>query len=281
MGATLDYVLTSLALPVNSPPALVSGLYKGMQALLNLLGEGAIVGGDTVGSPTLMLSHSVVGHLPPLHQAGFRHMAMAGDILLATGFHGLSAVGLWALQQPEHLQSSLSSSFTTAKARHLRPVPRLKEAQAVAASGVRYALMDTSDGLADAALKLAKASDVRLLLHKEALAIHPDLRSYQQETQTSFWEPLLYGGEDFELLMSMAPSDWQRLKQADLTGWTAAWQVVGNVQAGPQDAWLASEAGQLLQALDEQATFQHFALPELATVAEVWETEEADTLNGR
>lgn len=251
MGAGLKYLFVSLGLPETLDLSFVQGLYEGLQAACQTFG-GVIAGGDTVGSPILTLNVTAVGECPVGSHPGRRFNAQPGDLIIASGYHGLSKVGLDALQ-------GQWPDFSLCKECHLRPMPRIEAGLTLARKFERYALMDSSDGLADALLKIAQSSQQALVVERRKLPIHPELMAYGQRVnsamaETVAFQALLYGGEDFELVAAVPAVD------ADIL---ANFHVIGKVQS-PVDTPLSvgayvQEAGsESLTALSLSETYQHF-----------------------
>ncbi len=137
-----------------------------------------LLGGDTnVADAPLSLAVTVLGQLGP-HGALRRCGAQPGDQLSVTGPLGGSRSG-----------------------RHLRPVPRIDEAQALAASAAVHACLDLSDGLRRDLPRLCRASGVGARLEAEHIPLHDDARTVGGDPL----EHALEDGEDFELLLAHAP----------------------------------------------------------------------------
>ncbi len=242
MGGRLKYVLVSLGLPENIEKSFVQAFYQGMRQILDAF-DGRVVGGDTVRARDLTLNLVAIGELPKGHTLGRRRNAQVGDLIVTTGYSGLSAVGMQAL-------ANQWEGFETCKQRHRRPIPQLKVGLMLSQDYNRYSLMDTSDGLADAALKIALASQVRLAITESCLPVHPELRTYgEQQGVDALKRLILYGGEDFELLATL-PGSVHSLPDS-LT-------CIGRVTEGKPGAWLVDESGCSLEAMDPQRTYQHF-----------------------
>lgn len=253
MGAQLKCLLISLGLPNALELDFVAELYQGFQDACQTFG-GFIAGGDTVSSPVLTLNVTAIGTCPEGTSPGRRFQAQPGDWVIASGFHGLSKVGLEALQN--HWPA-----FNTSKAAHLKPIPRIAAGQLLARKFKRYALMDSSDGLADALIKIAHSSQQQLVVEHRKLAIHPEVMAYAQQL-TSGQPPLsleqkaldtvLYGGEDFELVATVPEVDAELL---------AHFHVIGRVQApgsAPPNAFIQHQGQEAPQPLSLQMTYQHF-----------------------
>lgn len=97
-----------------------------------------------------------------------------------------------------------------------RPTPRWELVVALAATGERHAGLDISDGLLLDARRLARASEVAVLLDLDAiLAADPDLAASAAHHGQDPRALILHGGEDYELLVAgsqLSPGDgWRRV----------------------------------------------------------------------
>jgi thiamine-monophosphate kinase len=145
----------------------------------------AVVGGDVSGAAELAVVVTVLG-IAPGGGAVARSGAGAGDRLYVTGPCGASAAGLRLLRAGD--------SAGPAVARHRRPWARLEEGLLARSAGV-HAMIDVSDGLALDLHRMADASHVGFAL--ETVPVAPGATR----------DEALGGGEDYELLMAVAPSD--------------------------------------------------------------------------
>ena len=243
-GAHPRWVLVSLGLPNSVSVETIDTFYATLAELCKQY-HCQIVGGDTVGSPRWVINITAIGELPNGHTAGRRSFAKPGDKVITTGPHGLSATGLWALE-------NCVDGFEVSKAVHRRPTPYVEAGLWLSQHYSRYALMDSSDGLADVAIKLSGASGVGLVLDESKFDVHPELAQWQEQTQKPVIEPLLYGGEDFHLVACVPEC---------LPGWENYFQVIGEVEALRVDtslpsAWL--ERNGQRAPLNPKACFQHF-----------------------
>lgn len=255
-GGILKYLLISLALPTSISLDWIESFYTGLSAACRQFG-GAVVGGDTVGSDRLTINVTAIGECPQGHTPGHRFQAEAGDYIVATGYHGLSHLGLLALQQHE-------AGYEKSKARHLRPMPRIQEGLYLSQHVQRYALMDSSDGLADALIKIAQASQKKLLLEGKRLPIHPEVQAYSQTHGISPWSPVLYGGEDFELVATVPALDGALLEHFHVIGRV---YPLSHTTGHPEGdtlpgAYFQDPEDPVLQPLSLEKTFQHFETQE-------------------
>lgn len=240
MGGRLQYLLVSLGLPrALANEAFVCEFYTALLQSVQGFG-GKIIGGDTVGAEQLTVNITAIGRLPGGHTLGLRSGAKPGDFVIATGWHGLSATGLAVLQQN-------LSGYPESRQAHLRPSPRVREGLLLSSRFPRYAMMDTSDGLADALLKIADASGVCLEVQVERIPLHPEVRSLAESSGVNVLDVVLYGGEDFQLVATV-PS---------VAGIETDFTIIGRVVEG-QGAVLKDKEGQSLL-LESGRTYQHFA----------------------
>lgn len=245
MGGQLKYLLISLGLPDSIGLDWIQAFYKGLLSACQRFG-GHIAGGDTVSSDQITINVTAVGVCPPGHTVGRRYNAQAGDYVIATGFHGLSQLGLMALQQN-------LPNLEACKAAHLHPMPKIEAGLMLSAKYERYALMDSSDGLADALIKIAQASGKTLRVNQDAIPVHSELAAYWQTANNpqALWQSILYGGEDFELVATVPQVDAEVL---------AHFHVLGRVEEAPQEpgAWLLESTSGKQQALSLSQAYQHF-----------------------
>lgn len=162
-----------------------------------------IAGGDVVSSPTLFVSVTVVGWAERDQKLIGRDGARPGDLVGVTGTLG---------------------------ARPRRPLPKLREARALAPAGV-HAMIDLSDGIATDALHLARASGATLKIDLEKLPTDERTEARAGKLDVPAWQAAATAGEDYELCLCVPPRRLERVKQAaQRAGVEIAW--VGQVVEG-------------------------------------------------
>ena len=211
MGAQGHFAQVSLALPKNLTESWLDDFYKSMSALADQWNV-EIVGGDlTASENSIVIDVSIFGSADKVFT---RRGAQAGDLLLCSGPLGLSHAGMLALQK------NISNS-TQAKEKHRRPNPRLDlVAQLQTNAHEVHALMDCSDGLINDALQLC-GENLGLRLKFYDSHFHPEILAIAEELELKPSEFLLWGGEDYELLLAI-PATAQKL--------FPDWQVLGQFQ---------------------------------------------------
>jgi len=94
----------------------------------------------------------------------------------------------------------------------LMPRARLKEGLALAQTGAITASIDSSDGLAWSLHEISKASNVGFLIKN--LPIAEETRRFAEEHGLDPVELCLYGGEEYELVVTVKPKLWEKAKKA-------------------------------------------------------------------
>jgi thiamine-monophosphate kinase len=237
MGASPVGLLVGLALPGDTPLDWILGVYRGLAHF-----GVPILGGDTVRSSQRVLSITALGKIqgPAIR----RNQACVGDQLLVTGPMGSSRAGLELLLYPEQGEQLSQEDCQVLIRAHQRPTPRLDIPNLLFAQTRRIGGMDTSDGLADAVLQICRASGVGALIEHQRVPILPAVRTLAGDRALDW---AYYGGEDFELLLSVDPTVAEKLLtlHQDFT-------AIGTVTAGPE---VSDDRGVMLT-MDR--SFQHF-----------------------
>jgi thiamine-monophosphate kinase len=172
-----------------------------------------LLGGDTDRTPgPLSVSISAFGIVPRGRMVR-RSTAKPGDVLLVTGTIGDSTLGLRLRREPQ-LTSRWGLSATQAQAlvgRYLVPEPR----NALAAAVLTYAsaAMDVSDGLAGDLGKLCRASGVAVDVDVARVPLS-EAATTAQAAEPALIETLISGGDDYEIVLSVAPTALDAFKKA-------------------------------------------------------------------
>lgn len=161
-------------------------------------------GGDTVATPgPTFFSLTAFGYVPA-GRALKRDQAKPGDVLAVTGTLGDAALGLAVLNSEfPGLDEDLAGYLQD---RYWLPRPRLDESAILAASNIRFAVMDISDGLAGDCGKICAASNVGFVINRDAVPLSTAAKTVV-DNDDSQWKRVLAGGDDYELLIAGLPDD--------------------------------------------------------------------------
>ena len=270
MGGSPLGITVGLSLRSDLPVSWVEKLYQGITQCLDWY-HTPIVGGDICRSPIITVSITAFGQVFP-HYTIRRSTAKVGDVIIVTGVHGASRAGLELLLNPP-LGKSLNEAdrFSLIQA-HQRPKPRLDilpllnsqfpipnspfpiphSQFPIPHSQFPISGMDSSDGLADAIAQICRASKVGAIIERSQIPIPPALT--QLVAPQEVWDWVLYGGEDFELVLSL-PNEFAQFLVQEL-GEGAA--IIGYITSG-EEVWLKDSSGVFGdEILTLTQGFQHF-----------------------
>ena len=215
MGGRPSYALAGLALPPTTLTSVVDGIADGLTGASRRWGI-RLVGGDVSRAGEISLSVAMLG--APGGRRILRSGARQGEAICVTGCLGGAAGGLIALRrglagpgltEGRSLSPGLAQAVERLAVRQLRPEARVDEAARLARMPVS-AMIDVSDGLAVDLDRLLRASGAGCDVNPEAIPVDPDLRPLQEAVSDERIEPpalALTGGEDFELLFTIAPGE--------------------------------------------------------------------------
>lgn len=184
-GAEPKYLTIALSLPNYVDEKFVEEFYNGAK---DAAGDVKIVGGDLTGGDKVFVSVTAIGATKG-RKISSRSYAKIGYKIVVSGEHGNSATGLKMLLNGD--KPTQNSKFIKA---HLMPIARREFSRKIATQiNEQYAMMDTSDGLADALMQIAKASGVRMKINTSKI---PHDKNVGMQT-------VLYGGEDYQLVAAV------------------------------------------------------------------------------
>lgn len=182
-----------------------------------------LVGGDTTSSTSgLTLSVTAIGSVNE-EKITRRSGAKENDLLVVSGDLGGAYSGLQILEREKAVfkvnpnnQPDLSS-YAYSIERQLKPEARkdvielLKELNVTPSS-----MIDISDGLSSEILHLSKASQVGFHLFEDKLPIDPEVIKICEEFKLNTTTAVLNGGEDYELLFTVAQKEFDKIKNHPL-----------------------------------------------------------------
>ncbi len=228
MGARAVLATVALGVTPEMSEAWLRSCYTAMAALAHAHGA-RIVGGDITASPVISLAISVVGEVSRTRmktRAGGR----PGDVLAVTGPLGASRAGLELLRRGG-LGTISGDERVAAERAFARPTPRMREGRFLGASAYVRAMMDSSDGLSTDVARLARASGCGATL--DDVPIHLAAFAVAEEVGENPARYALDGGEDFELIVAVAPRAFSHLARKYTLAFGAPLLPIGRLDAEP------------------------------------------------
>ena len=238
-------VTVGVGLSSRFPVEAVDELYEGIRAACAAYNVD-LVGGDTSPSRSgLILSVSVLGKVLK-DRITYRRTAQPNDVLCVTGDLGAAYLGLQLLEREKqvfladpNMQPNLSEERAYLVQRQLRPDARTDLVHELRDLGIRpTAMIDVSDGLASELLHLCRQSGTGAVIFDENLPIDDQTHLAADEFKISPVTAALNGGEDYELLFTVRPQEFEKLAN------NARITAIGYLTADPSQIVLATKAGQ-------------------------------------
>ncbi len=218
MNGVAEQITVSIAVSSRFPVEALEELYEGIQLACEQYNID-LIGGDTASSLTgLMISVTAVGRAKT-NEITYRTGAKEHDLLVVTGDLGGAYMGLQVLEREKEvfkaspsIQPDLDGHDYIIE-RQLKPEARkdiigfLKKLEVVPTS-----MIDISDGLASENLHRCKASNVGCHVYDEKIPIDAQTSIAAIDFNLDPHTCALNGGEDYELLFTVAQSDFEKIK---------------------------------------------------------------------
>lgn len=198
-GAIPKYLSVALSLPKNIDDNFVTEFYKGISFANNSV---KVIGGDITGSTNkIYISITAIG-IDKNRNISSRKNAKSGYVIITTGKHGTSAAGLNELINNGdnldyinyHLMPDLEYDFSKTISENVNEP---------------YAMMDTSDGIADALFKIAELSGVKIVVDFNKINHYTDISK----------DNVLFGGEDYKLIAAIPDKYLKLLNNVSVIGY--------------------------------------------------------------
>ena len=220
MNATPTQVIMSLAFSNRFSVEALEEFYDGVYIACEEYGVD-LVGGDTTSSQKgFVISVTALGEVAP-DQFVKRSTANVGDLICVSGFLGGAYLGLLLLEREKKVfletkgvQPDLEDRDYIV-GRLLKPKARKDIIDFFEKEKITpTSMMDISDGLSSEVLHICKQSNVGALIYEEKLPIHPDAKEFAYKLEIDPTACALSGGEDYELLFTLAQADYDKIKDA-------------------------------------------------------------------
>lgn len=218
MNGTPEQITVSLAVSNRFPAEALEEIYDGIRTACEMYNVD-LVGGDTTSSLSgLMISITAIGSVAK-DKVVYRNGAKENDLLVVSGDLGGAFMGLQVLEREKevykanpNIQPDLDG-FDYLLERQLKPEARKDVIQFLEELEVKpTSMIDISDGLASEIMHLCKASKVGCNVYDEKIPIDGKVSTTAIDFNVDPATAALNGGEDYELLFTVAQADYDKIK---------------------------------------------------------------------
>jgi len=243
MMASPTHITVSIGISNRFSVEALDELYSGIYAACTRYGVD-LVGGDTSTSlKGLVISVTAIGEVVT-DKFVTRSGAQLNDLICVSGDLGGAYLGLQLLEREKKLflehpgiQPELSQHVYPI-GRLLKPEPRTDIVKFLQETGIRpTSMIDVSDGLSSELLHICRKSGVGCVVHDEKIPVHAESKVAAEELNLSPVTCALSGGEDYELLFTVAQADYEKVAaHTDIA-------IIGYITEQEKGALLQTKAG--------------------------------------
>ena len=246
MNATATQITVSIAVSNRFPLEALEELYAGIRLACEHY-KVDLVGGDTTSSTRgLIISVTAIGEAEASDLV-YRNGAQPNDLVVLTGDIGGAYMGLQILEREKAVFQVNPNSqpdiemYSYILERQLKPEARKDIPPLLKQLGVKpTAMMDVSDGLSSEILHICKQSGVGCRLYENKIPLDPQVISTCEEFNLDSTTIALSGGEDYELLFTIAQADYDKIKG------NPNFTVIGYITDKEEGVNLITRAGQFI-----------------------------------
>jgi thiamine-monophosphate kinase len=217
MNAVPTQILISLAFSNRFSLEALDEFYEGVYAACEKYGVD-LVGGDTSSSQKgFIISVTAIGEVVP-DKFVQRSTAKKADLLCCSGDLGAAYLGLVFLEREKKIfleNPNIRPDLEGEKyviGRMLKPEAAKKTIEFFEQNDILpTSMMDISDGLSSEILHICQKSGLGCLLYEEKIPIAEETRKAAYKFELDPTACALSGGEDYELLFTIKPEDYDKL----------------------------------------------------------------------
>lgn len=246
MNATATQITVSIAVSNRFPLEALEEFYAGIRLACEHY-KVDLVGGDTTSSTRgLIISVTAIGEAEASDLV-YRNGAQPNDLVVLTGDIGGAYMGLQILEREKAVFQVNPNSqpdiemYSYILERQLKPEARKDIPPLLKQLGVKpTAMMDVSDGLSSEILHICKQSGIGCRLYEDKIPLDPQVISTCEEFNLDSTTIALSGGEDYELLFTIAQADYDKIKG------NPNFSVIGYITDKSEGVNLVTRAGQFI-----------------------------------
>jgi thiamine-monophosphate kinase len=247
MNGTPEQITVSLAVSSRFSLEAIEEIYSGIYQACRTYNVD-LIGGDTTSSRIgLVISITVMGSATH-EEVVYRNSAGGNDLICVSGDLGAAYAGLLILEREKavfqadpNMQPELEGLDYLLE-RQLKPEPRQDIIKLLKENGIKpTAMIDVSDGVASDIRHIAKASNLGCVIYEDKLPIHQSAWDQLGVLKIDPTTGALNGGEDYELLFTIAQSDYDKVKEINEIS------VIGHMVQASEGCNLISRSGSMTE----------------------------------
>jgi thiamine-monophosphate kinase len=218
MNAKATQITVSIAVSNRFPLEALDELFAGITIAAKEYNVD-VIGGDTTSSQKgLIISITAIGEADT-EELVYRTGANQTDLLVVSGDIGAAYMGLQVLEREKQVFQVNPNSqpdldmYSYLIERQLKPEARKDVRTLLHALEIKpTSMIDISDGLSSEIIHICKQSSVGCNLYEDKLPIDPQFIATCEEFNIDSTTVAINGGEDYELLFTIAMDDFDKIK---------------------------------------------------------------------
>jgi len=242
MNAEPTQITLSIAVSNRFSVEALDEFYEGVNLACERYGVD-LVGGDTTSSQKgFVISVTAIGEVEE-NKFVTRSGAKENDLICVTGDLGASYLGLLLMEREKQIyveNPTIQPDFeqhTYIIERLLKPEARRKMIAWFKENNLTpTSMIDISDGLSSELLHICKQSEVGCTIYEEKLPIHEQTNEGAAKFGIAATTCALNGGEDYELLFTISPDDFEKVKECELL------HIIGHITKPEEGSVLITNA---------------------------------------
>jgi thiamine-monophosphate kinase len=243
MNAAPTQITVSLAISNRFSVEALEELYEGIYLACEKHNVD-VIGGDTTSSPKgLTISITAIGEVNEQDYVT-RKGAQQNDLICVSGDVGAAYCGLLILEREKkiHLENPAIQpdleNYTYVIGRLMKPEARKDIVELLKEKNIKpTSMIDISDGLSSELKHICKQSNVGCMIYEEKLPIVAHTSEAAKMFKLVDTTCALNGGEDYELLFTIAQADYEKIATLDNI------HVIGHVCEAGTGARITTKAG--------------------------------------
>jgi len=238
MGAWPRYALVSLLIPEGVALAQAKSIERGIVKHLARYGA-AVIGGNVSATPgPLVVDVTLVGAVE--RNRAWGRKPKPGDAIVVAGNLGCASAGLMLMQNEPRARGALVNAYR-------KPVPRLDVARLFEGEKAVHAAIDVSDGFSTDVIRMCRAGGAGCDIDAAELPYPRALKSFCILRDEKTVDRVLRGGEDYALILGVAPSAAARIRDAIRSELAIPVAIAGKFTAAKGRYRVTAEDGSIRQ----------------------------------